>query len=96
MGLLGLSGAVLGDGFEGVVEVLGGVDGVVNPDELLVVKEVADAGGAVVRVRNLKAIAHGAVGVTKEREGESVFFGEGELLRYGVHGNSDSAHFCGL
>ena len=86
---------MFGNGFKSVVDVFGGGDGVVDPNQLLVVEEEADARGAVVRVGNLKAVAHGAVDVAEEGEGEIIFVGEGSLLGDGIHGDSEGADFGG-
>lgn len=87
------AGAVLGDGLEGVVDVAGGGDGVVDPDELLIVEEVAEACGPAVRVGDFECVTHGTVDVAEEGEGEVVFVGKGFLLGNGVHGDSEGADF---
>lgn len=81
------------DGFEGVVNVTGRGDGVVGPNELLVVEKEADAGRAVVGMGDFEFVTHGAVDVAKEGESEVVFIREGLLLGNGVHRDSEGADF---
>jgi hypothetical protein len=87
--------AVLGDSFEGVIDMLGGIDLLVHPDELLIVKEKACAGGFSTRMGHLEGIAERAIDVTEERKGETVFAGKGELLGHGIHRDAEGFHFGG-
>jgi hypothetical protein len=80
---------MLGHGFEGVIDVFGRIDLLVDPNELLVVKKEACTSRFSSRVRNVEAVAHGSIDVTEEREGEAVFAREGELLGHGIHRDSE-------
>ena len=78
---------------ESMIDVLGWVHILVNPDELLIVKEEAHSGGVVVGMRNLKAVTHRAIGIAEQREVQLIFFRKGELLGNGIHRDPDSAQF---
>lgn len=69
-----------------------GGNSVVDPDELLIVEEVTEACRTAVGVRGFESVAHGAVDITEEGEGEVVFIRKGFLLGDGVHGDAEGAH----
>ena len=71
--------------FQGMINVLGRHDIVIDPDELLVVEEVANPSWPIVWVRHLKSFTHRSIDVAKERKGQIVFIRKGPLFVDGVH-----------
>lgn len=93
--LFNVAGAMFGDGFEGMVDVPLRGDRIVDPNQLLIVKEKADASRPMFGMRDLESITHGTIDVAEERKGEVVFIGKSFLLGDRIHGHTQSTDFSG-